>query len=571
MSHPFSFSPKRRSILVSTALALFLPAFSLAAGAGPFKHAIVVAAEPDAAAAGLKVLREGGDAADAAVAVQAVLGLEEPQSSGLGGGAFMIYHDAKTGRTTAYNGRETAPAAAGKDLFVGPDGKPLDFISAILSGRSTGAPGAVAMLALAHREHGKLPWSRLFADATALAQNGFKVPPRMGAAMNMTFFPQTGTPDAKAYFSKADGSRYKAGDTMRNLAYAATLRRLAKEGPSALYSGRIAADIAAKVREGAIPGALNVSDLARYRPEETPALCRAYRSLTICSAPAPSGGLGLMELMGILKHTDIASRGPKDPAAWLTFVQASRLMYADRDYYEGDPDFVQVPTKGLLDASYDGARASLIAALGAAAPAPGHPPGATHEGADATSEPGGTTQFVIVDAAGDAVSMTTTVESIFGSGRMVDGFFLNNQLTDFSFSAHAPGGLSPANAPGSDKRPRSSMAPAIVLDRHGRLVAAIGTPGGNSIIAFVAKALVGFIDWRLPLQDAVALPNLFARGKTVSIEAGTDPGIVTFLKERGLPVRADVGENSGLNGVAATPAGYMGAADPRREGVAVGY
>ncbi|HEY5107084.1 MAG TPA: gamma-glutamyltransferase family protein [Caulobacteraceae bacterium] len=553
------------------AFALLVPAVGWAAGGGPFGHAIVVAAEPDAAAAGLKVLRAGGGAIDAAVAVQAVLGLEEPQSSGLGGGAFMIYHDGKTGRTTAYNGRETAPAAAGKDLFAGPDGKPLSFVSAILSGRSTGVPGAVAMLALAHREHGKRPWSSLFGDATALAQVGFTVPARMGAAMNMTFFPQTATPDAKAYFTRADGSRYKAGDTMRNPAYAATLRRLAREGPSALYSGRIAADIAAKVREGAIPGALSVSDLAAYRPQETPALCGSYRSLDICSAPAPSGGLGLLELMGILQATDIAARGPKDPAAWLTFVQASRLMYADRDHYEGDPDLVKVPTAGLLDATYDGARAALIAQLGAAAPEPGNPAGAPREGVDATPEPGGTTQFVIVDAAGDVVSMTTTVESVFGSGRMVDGFFLNNQLTDFSFSANAPGGLSAANAPAADKRPRSSMAPVIVLDGQGRLVAALGSPGGNSIIAYVGKALVGFIDWKLPLQDAFALPNLVARGNTVAVEAGTDAAIVAFLKDRGLPVRANAGENSGLNGVAVTPAGYVGAADPRRDGVAVGY
>jgi gamma-glutamyltranspeptidase/glutathione hydrolase len=542
-----------------------------AASAEPFRHAIVVAAEPDAAEAGVKVLRAGGNAVDAAVAVQAVLGLEEPQSSGLGGGAFMVYYDAKSGRTSAYDGRETAPALAGPDLFAGPDGKPMGFGAAVLSGRSTGAPGAVAMLALAHREHGRRPWASLFSDAISLAAGGFVVPPRMGGAMNLSFFPQTSTPDAKAYFTRADGTRYKAGDTMRNPAYAATLHLIAKDGARAFYSGRIAADIAAKVREGAVPGALSVADLAAYRPEETPALCRPYRSLILCSAPPPSGGLGVLELMGLLETSDIAAGGPADPKAWLTFVQASRLMYADRDHFEGDPDFVKVPTVGLLDGRYDAARAAIIGQVGAAAPAPGDPPGASLAGADATRERGGTTQLVIVDEAGDVVSMTTTVESVFGSGRMVDGFFLNNQLTDFSFSANAPGGLSAANAPAANKRPRSSMSPVIVFDRKGKVVAALGSPGGNSIIAYVAKALVGFIDWKLPLQQAVALPNLVARGRAVAVEKGADPAIVALLKDQGLPVRAGAEEDSGLNGVAVTAQGYEGATDPRREAVARGY
>ena len=538
---------------------------------GPFRHSVVVAAEPDAADAGLKVLRQGGDAVDAAVAVQAVLGLEEPQSSGIGGGAFMIYYDAKTGRTRAYDGRETAPASATRDLFAGPDGKPMGFGPAILSGRSTGAPGAVAMLGLAHKEHGKRPWSSLFGDAIGLAANGFTVPARMGAAMNMTFFPQTGTPDATAYFTKPGGGRYKAGETMKNPAYAASLTLIARQGPRALYTGKIARDIVAKLREGAVPGALSLADLANYRPEETPALCRPYRGLALCSAPAPSGGLGVLELMGILENTDIGAHAPGDPQGWLTFVQASRLMYADRDHYEGDPDFVSVPSAGMLEGAYDEARAKLIDTVGAAAPSHGDPPGAPATGVDATAEPGGTTQFVIVDAAGDVVSMTTTVESVFGSGRMVDGFFLNNQLTDFSFSANAPGGLSAANAPGPRKRPRSSMAPVIVFDGKGKVVAALGSPGGNSIIAYVAKALVGFIDWKLPLQQAVALPNLVARGGSIAVEKGADPAIVAFLKDRGLPVRAGAGEDSGLNGVAVTAEGYEGVADPRREAVARGY
>jgi len=534
-----------------------------------FPHAIVVAAEPDAAEAGLKVLRAGGNAVDAAVAVQAVLGLEEPQSSGLGGGAFMLFYDARSGRTIAYNGREKAPAEATPKLFIGVDGKPLDFITAVLSGRSTGVPGALAMLALAHKEHGRRPWSSLFGDAIRLADQGFVVPRRMGAAMNLSFFPQTHTPDAVAYFTKPGGGRYQAGDTMRNPAYAQTLQAIAAGGPKALYEGKIAADIVAKVREGALPGALAAADLAAYRAEEGPPLCRPHQVYLVCSTPPPSGGLGVLELLGILEHTDIAALGPADPKAWRTFVQASRLMYADRDYYEGDPEFVKVPVAGMLDPAYVAARARRVDETGV--PSPGDPPGGPGHGADVNVESQGTTQIVIVDDTGNVVSMTTTVESVFGSGRMVDGFFLNNQLTDFSFAPSQPDGRPAANGPAGGKQPRSSMSPIIIFDKKGRVAAAVGSPGGNSIVAYVAKALVGFIDWRLPLQQAVALPNLVGRGLTVAVEKGADAPIVDYLKASGLPVRAGAGENSGLNGTTVTKAGYVGATDPRREAEAVGY
>jgi gamma-glutamyltranspeptidase/glutathione hydrolase len=560
-----------------SALALSLAASSArpqAAAAQPiaavaYPHAIVVAAEPDAAEAGLKVLRAGGDAIDAAVAVQAVLGLEEPQSSGLGGGAFMLYHDARSGRTIAYNGREKAPAAATPQLFIGENGKPLDFVTAVLSGRSTGVPGAIAMLALAHKDHGRRPWSSLFDDAVRLADQGFVVPRRMGAAMNLSYFPQTHTPDAVAYFTKPGGGRYQAGDTMRNPAYAQTLRAIAINGPKALYRGKVAADIVAKVREGALPGALTTADLEAYRAREGPPLCRPHQSYLVCSTPPPSGGLGVLELLGILEHTDIAALGPADPKAWRTFVQASRVMYADRDYYEGDPDLVKVPVAGLLDPTYLAARARLVDQTGV--PSPGDPPGGPGHGADVNVESQGTTQIVIVDADGDVVSMTTTVESVFGSGRMVDGFFLNNQLTDFSFAPTQPDGRPAANAPSGGKQPRSSMSPIIVFDRQGKVVAAVGSPGGNSIVAYVAKALVGFIDWRLPLQEAVALPNLVGRGLSVATEKGTDASIVDYLAASGLRVRTGAGENSGLNGVTVIKAGYLGATDPRREAEAVGY
>jgi gamma-glutamyltranspeptidase/glutathione hydrolase len=526
-------------------------------------HAMVVAAEPDAAEAGLKVLRAGGTAADAAVAIQAVLGLEEPQSSGLGGGAFMVYFDAKTGRTTVYNGREKAPATAGPKLFYGPDGKPMSYFDAIQSGRSTGAPGAVAMLAKAHADHGKRPWASLFEDAEHLARDGFKVPTRMSRAM-VSPAPQAKGADATAYFTKPDGTRYQPGEVMKNPAYADTVRLLAQKGPEVYYRGEIADSIAARVAEGPVPGALTKEDIAAYQPQVLTPLCRPYRQYKVCTNPPPGGGVGLLTLLNLLEHTDIAKRGPKDPQAWYIFAQASRLAYADRDYFEGDPDFVTTPVAGLTDPAYGASRAALIDSFTEAAPAHGAPVGAPKPAPDNTKEPGGTTHFVVVDAAGNMVSMTTTVESIFGSGRMTRGFFLNNQLTDFSQPFNADGSLA-ANAPGPGKRPRSSMTPVIVFDKTGRPVMLIGSPGGNSIIAYVAKVLVGWVDWKMPLQEAVNLPNLVARGGYVSVEKGMDPVVVDYLKSKGLPVHPDQGEASGLNGVVLHPKRFETAVDPRRE------
>jgi gamma-glutamyltranspeptidase/glutathione hydrolase len=549
------------------------PAASAPAVAGPARHAIVVAANPLAAQAGMRILQAGGSAADAAVAMQAVLGLVEPQSSGLGGGAFITYYDAKKNQALAYSGRETAPAGASADMFIGGDGRPLPFASAVLSGRSTGVPGAIAALALLQHKHGKLAWRKLFDDAERLASDGFLVSPRL-AGMIASRAPQTAAPDAVRYFTKGDGSRYKSGDLLRNPAYAATLQRLAAEGPSALYKGKIAQDIINRVHQGELPGTLSLADLARYRPIESAALCHDWQQYRVCTPPLPAGGIGVLQALLLLEHTDIAARSAADPTAWVQFGEAQRLMYADRDRYVGDPAMVDVPLAGMLDPAYIQTRSALIGRrIAEQPPAPGLPPGAKHYGPDHTAEPGGTTHLVIVDDAGNVLSMTTTVESIFGSGRMVDGFFLNNQLTDFSFSPQDADGVPAANAVAPGKRPRSAMSPTIVFDRDGHFVAATGSAGGPAIIAYTVKTLIGTLDWHMSMQAAISLPNLVAHGEHFTAEtAKFAPELLNGMLQLGLNPQPGQYEESGLTGVLVRADGsYEGGADPRREGVALSY
>lgn len=520
---------------------------------------LVTAANPLAVEAGMEVLRRGGSAVDAAVAIQAVLGLVEPQSSGLGGGAFMMHYDASTGEVTAYDGRETAPAAADARLFF-EDGRPLGFADAILSGRSTGAPGAVPMLALAQREHGNLPWSELFGAAERLAEDGFVVSPRL-AGMIAGRAPQASTPAARAYFTRADGERYQAGDVLRNPAYAETVRRIAEGGAEAFQTGPIAEAVVAAVREGPRPGALTLQDIAAYQPIERGALCRPYRVYVVCVPPPPSSGVAVLQLLAMVERTPAVLEGPDDADAWVAFAQLQRLMYADRDRYVGDPAFVGVPVQGLLDEGYVAERAALAPGLTGAAE-PGTPPGGRFTAPDATTEPGGTSHFVVVDAEGNAVSMTTTVESIFGSGRMAAGFFLNNQLTDFSRNGEG------ANAPAPGKRPRSSMSPILVLDAQGRFIGAFGSPGGPSILAYNAKALIGVLDWGLPVQAAFDLPNLVARGD--GFGADTDrfsPALREALAARGVALAPNASETSGLHGAIWRNGRWDAGADDRREGV----
>ena len=535
-------------------------------------QAFVIAANPLAARAGMEVLERGGSAADAAVAVQAMLSLVEPQSSGIGGGAFMTYYNASTMQVSVYDGREVAPAQANPTMFLGPDGKPLPFDTAVLSGRATGVPGAVKMLALAHQEHGKLAWRDLFGAAERTADEGFIVSPRLGRMIHYDFA-ENHAPDVIAYFSKADGSLLDAGDRLVNKPYAAFLRRLASQGPAALYAGETGARIVARTRAGPLGGSMTMADLANYRPVKREALCRPYRIYLACVPPPPSSGVGLLQLLMMLERTDIASRGPNDPQSWFLFAEASRIMYADRDRYVGDPAFVEVPVQGMLDVAYVASRRRLIGPTAGPPPAAGNPALAPLMATDQTLEPTGTSHFIIRDAAGNVVSMTTTVESIFGSGRMVDGFFLNNQMTDFSFSPVDAEGRPAANAVAPGKRPRSSMVPTILLTRDGRFAGAFGSAGGNAILAYVAKTMVAAIDWNLPVQQAVAAPNLVARGANFNGEVTKfSPEILAGLRARGIELKPGQGEDSGLTGVLvregwAKDAPLDGAADPRREGV----
>ncbi len=537
------------------------PAPSESVARGPF----VSAANPLAAEAGMAVLRRGGSAADAAVAIQAVLGLVEPQSSGLGGGAFMMYFDAASGEITAYDGRETAPSAATPELFY-ENGEPLAFVDAVLSGRSTGAPGAVAMLAMAQKDHGTLAWRDLFGDAERLARDGFEVSPRLAGMINSARVPQAGTRWAEAYFTRPDGRRYQTGDVLRNPAYARTLARLADQGPAVFYGGPIGDAIAATTAEGPRPGALTAADIAAYRPLRRDVICRPYRVYVVCVPPPPSSGLAVLQLLAMAERTPDIDRGADSPEAWVAFGRLQRLMYADRDRYVGDNDFVGVPIAGLLDPDYVAARAALVPALNGPAEA-GRPAGAPPVGADATAEPGGTTHLVVVDALGNAVSMTTTVESVFGSGRMAEGFFLNNQLTDFSFTPLEDGHPA-ANAVAAGKRPRSSMTPVLILDRQGRLVGALGSPGGSSILAYVAKALIGVLDWNLTVQQAFDLPNLVVRGKMVGADTAlVAPEIQAALARAGMALEPNATETSGLHGGLWRNGRWDGGADNRREGV----
>jgi len=435
----------------------------------------------------------------------------------------------------------------------------------VVGGRSTGVPGAIVMLGAAQQRFGRLDWGALFDPAIRAAEQGVATPGRL-ARFASADWPQAKAEDATALFTRPDGQRIQAGDRYVNAAYGATLRQLAAKGPRALLEPPISTRIIERTRAEPLPGTLAQSDFDAYQPRVTDPVCGPYRVYVVCVPPPPSSGAALLQLLAMLDRTDIAERGPGDPQAWFLFAEASRLMYADRNEYVADPAFVDVPIAGMLDPGYVAARAALIGEVAGPPPAAGRPAG-VERGRDATREPAGTSHFVIIDAAGNVVSMTTSVESLFGSGRAVGGFFVNNQLTDFSFRP-VENGKPVANAVAGGKRPRSSMSPVIVLDREGRLVAALGSPGGTAILAYNAKALVGLLAWKLPMQQALALPNLIAAGSAYFGEAQKfPPEVLAALAARGIEVKSGRGEESGLHGFAVRPDGSLdGAADPRREG-----
>ena len=533
---------------------------------------MVAAANPHAVEAGLAVLNAGGSAVDAAIAVETVLSMVEPQSSGLGGGAFMTFYDGETGEITVYDGREAAPMSAAPDRFTGPDGEALGFITAATSGRAVGVPGLVAMLALAHEDHGRLDWAENFDPAIDLAEAGFEVSPRMQGflvAMQERGLPFATRPSTRAHYYLPDGSPLPVGHLLRNPDYADTLRAVAADWRN-FYEGEIAEAIVEAVNGDALPGGMTLEDMSGYEAIRRDAICRAYRIWRVCGAPPPaSGGVTVNELLALLEPYDMAATGPDTLEGWRRFIEASRLAYADRDAYIGDPAFASIPVAGLLDADYLAERATLIDRDTAIETAlPGTPPGVVAPQPDATAEPGGTTHFVIVDQWGNVVSMTATVESVFGNQRMVGGFLLNNQLTDFSFIAHDEAGHLVANAVAGGKRPRSSMSPTIVLDADGEFYLATGSPGGSSIIAYVAKSLVGMLDWGLTPAEAIALPNVVARGDIIRIEESFPADLAAGLAELGFELDANRTENSGLHAVIVQPDGsLLGGADPRREGI----
>ncbi len=536
--------------------------------------AMVSAANPLAVEAGLTILRDGGSAVDALIAIQMVLGLVEPQSSGIGGGAFLILQDGAGTDPVTYDGRETAPAAAGPDLFLDDSGDPMGFWQAVEGGRSVGVPGLLRMLALAHQDHGTLPWKALFQPAIDLAAEGFAVSPRMVTSLEAHADRLKRNPVTAALYFPGDAP-LAAGSRLINADYARSLNAIAEGGPEAFYTGEMARAIVTAVQSHPTnPGRMSMADLAGYEAKRRPAVCAPYRGYQVCGmGPPSSGATTIGQILGLLSHVDMAALGPQRPAAWHLFAEAGKLAFADRGRYLADADFVDVPVAGLLDPGYMTLRAqALDPAKAQDTPvAAGNPPrrDGTRWGDDASREKPGTSHIVVADANGLVVSMTTSIETAFGSGQMAGGFLLNNQLTDFSFLPEMDG-LPVANAVAPGKRPRSSMAPTLVLDGQGNPVLAIGSPGGSRIIPYVAKVVIGVLDWGLDVQQAIELPNIANRnGATTELEAGR-PGMEALadaLTAMGHQVK-QVDQTSGLQGIQWTGGHLLGGADPRREGVA---
>ena len=564
--------------LLFAACLLALPSYAqLQAGASAKAAAkasryMVAAADARAVDAGLAMLDKGGSAVDAMIAAQLVLTLVQPHASGIGGGGYLLVHDARSGKPMAYDGRETAPSGAVPTLFLGRDGRPMTQQEAVVGGRSVGVPGTVRLLEVAHARHGKLPWATLFRPAIEMSEKGFA----LSARVHRLIANDKGLPTqaaARAYFFEPDGTPKAAGTLIRNPELARTLKLIAARGSDAFYTGEVASDIVAAVRNHANPGSMSLEDLAGYRVRDAEPLCGTYRGFRLCGMPpSSSGGIAVLQILAILEEYDLARLRPGSSQAVHLFAEAGRLAFADRSRYVGDDRFVDVPVKGLVDRVYLASRATAVRpekSMGIAQP--GTPPGARLAFAHDTHEEGvGTTHTAVVDRWGNAVSMTSTIESDFGSKLMVRGFLLNNELTDFNFApVDADGAVANSVAPG--KRPRSSMAPFVVYRRDaGAVEMAVGSAGGSFIINYVAKVLVGVIDWNLGMQEAIELPNMGSRNGPTEIEKGTGlEGVQAALRSMGHEVRV-IEMTSGLQAIRRTGAGWEGGADPRREGVARG-
>ncbi len=535
---------------------------------------MVAAANPLAVEAGAKVIEAGGTAADAMVAVQTVLGLVEPQSSGLGGGSFLVWYDGETGEITTLDGRETAPVDATPQYFQNDAGEALDFFDAVVGGRSVGTPGTPALLEAAHERWGKLGWSTLFDTAIGLAEVGFTVSPRLAGLVADEPEDRLRRFETTAAYFYPSGEPIQAGDTLTNQDYANTLRAIAEGGADAFYTGEIAADIVDTVRSAeGNPGLLSQTDLALYEVVERPAVCADYREAQVCGmGPPSSGALTVGQILGMLDSYDLASLGPDSAEAWRLIGDASRLAFADRGRYMADSDYVPMPTEGLVDPSYLSDRAELLAGDDALPEVSAGEPEWSHAllwGDDVSLELPSTSHISIVDPFGNALSMTTTIENGFGSRLFVRGFLLNNELTDFSFETHDEG-RPIANRVEPGKRPRSSMSPTIVL-REGKPVLVVGSPGGSRIIGYVAQAIVNHMDFGMDVQQAVAAPHLVNRFGTFDLEEGTSAAVLAGpLQDLGF--ETEVRElTSGLHAIAIAGDGTLsGGADPRREGIALG-
>ncbi len=540
----------------------------------PLAHAqrhMVAAAHPLAVAAGLEILDAGGSATDAVIAVQLALNLVEPHASGLGGGAYLLHYDAQRRAMQAYDGRETAPAAATAELFLR-EGQAMSFRDAVVGGRAVGVPGVPRLMEIAHQQYGKLPWALLFQPAIHLAENGFPLSQRTHTLLQRNHAMAAGTA-AREYFFTEDGRPKPAGTIMRNPEFARTLRILAAGGADAFYTGDLARDVVAAVRNHPTnAGTLAEADLAGYRIREVAPLCAPYRTYRVCGMPpSSSGGIAVLQILGILSQHNMANIAPDSKQAVHLIAEAGRLAFADRNRYVADDRFVNVPVQGLLNPAYLAARARLIQpdrAMGRAAA--GVPPGVNLTYADdPVDEMAGTSHISIVDATGNAVAMTTTIENVFGSRVFVRGFLLNNQLTDFNFNPYE-NGRPVANAVAPGKRPRSSMAPTLVFDAGGNLHMVVGAPGGSRIIGYIAQTLVATLDWKMNMQAAIALPHFGSRNGPTEIERGTTyDSLAGALTAMGHDVQiADM--TSGIHGIMRDKDGWQGGADPRREGIAKG-